>query len=646
MASKKRGGLSKRELAAKQTGGSLSYKTGKISVPTKTTAKKPVAPLAGAGPLLPGQSRVENSYGGGSQLVGAGPLLPGQTRVEGSYTGGSSKSSSKSSPKPSSSKPQQIVNKVLGVNTAQASSKPKSISLQPTTQKNTLGNILTGVRSVAAGIVPGASYLKNVGDLGLSELLGLSTRESTGLSNYVDDQGQVLDVQSQGYLNDISSQNGGVIPNNAAELLQQKQTENQARNILRSQGFQAASAFTNSRAPRPVQNQPRPVQNQPQYAFTPSVQSGISAPEVSPQPTYQDLIDTFTTPVQQDNGGTRRQFLGNGYLSNGVASNGKGDYGIEGTMTGTGATDPYQELLNTLLGINTAQAQEMPTVMDFGAKSTPMSAFQSGFNNGGLAYESGPKIQSSSPFVNTQATNQSQLPQSPAPKQARANVGGVAQQYAAPSQNPLVDYQKQAIKGFSAQEKAQKKALNELMKSIKNQYSAQKTQGMEDLNKSKQEDLLKLAGLFSGANQDAQSEQRIQYEQRAQQDYAKQMADFEAKLAAAMTGDLSNARRGYQQDMASIASQRNDAKAKIAQLLWQAQQDALDRSSRRGSSTEPTQPITFAGNDAQGRPVYWNTRTGQYQYAPEGVTRPQGNDWLSALLGSGAMGMGGVQPTY
>lgn len=632
--------LSKRELAAKKAGGTLDYKTGKISVPTKTTAKKPVAPLAGAGPLLPGQSRVENSYGGGSQLVGAGPLLPGQTRVEGSYTGGSSKPSSKNTS--SSSKPkktQAVINSALGINTAQASSSPKSISLQPTTQKNTLGNVLTGIRSVAANIVPGTSYLNNVGDLGLSELLGLNTRENTGLSNYVDDQGQVLDVQSQGYLNDISSQNGGVIPNNAAELLQQKRTENQARNILRSQGFQAASAFTNSRAPRPVQNQP-------QYAFTPSIQSGISAPEVSPQPTYQDLIDTVTTPVQQDNGGTRRQFLGNGYLSNGAASNGKGDYGIEGTMTGMGATDPYQELLNALLGINTAKAQEMPTVMDFGAKSTPMSAFQSGFNNGGLAYESGPKIQSSSPFVNTQATNQSQLPQSPAPKQASANVGGVAQQYAAPSQNPLVDYQKQAIKGFSAQEKAQKKALNELMKSIKNQYSAQKTQGMEDLNKSKQEDLLKLAGLFSGANQDAQSEQRIQYEQRAQQDYAKQMADFEAKLAAAMTGDLSNARRGYQQDMASIASQRNDAQAKIAQLLWQAQQDALDRNAKGRSSAEPTQPITFAGNDAQRRPVYWNTRTGQYQYAPEGVTRPQGNDWLSALLGSGAMGMAGVQPTY
>ena len=53
--------LSKREAAAKKAGGTLNYKTGKISTPVKTTrstASKSVSPLVGAGPLLPGQSRV------------------------------------------------------------------------------------------------------------------------------------------------------------------------------------------------------------------------------------------------------------------------------------------------------------------------------------------------------------------------------------------------------------------------------------------------------------------------------------------------------------------------------------------------------------------------------------------------------------
>ncbi len=84
--------LSNREKAAKKSGGTLNYKTGKVSVAPKVTAKpKAVSPLMGAGPLLPGQTRAANSYGGGSQLQGAGPLLPGQTRAKDSYTGGANR---------------------------------------------------------------------------------------------------------------------------------------------------------------------------------------------------------------------------------------------------------------------------------------------------------------------------------------------------------------------------------------------------------------------------------------------------------------------------------------------------------------------------------------------------------------------------
>ena len=78
--------LSSREQAVK------AKKKASLSVAPKAssriTSSKTVSPLVGAGPLLPGQTRQENSYGGGSQLKGAGPLLPGQTRAEGSYTGG------------------------------------------------------------------------------------------------------------------------------------------------------------------------------------------------------------------------------------------------------------------------------------------------------------------------------------------------------------------------------------------------------------------------------------------------------------------------------------------------------------------------------------------------------------------------------
>lgn len=81
MPSKKRGGLSKPEYARAQAAKAM---------PKVTAKPKAVAPLAGAGPLLPGQTRQANSYGGGSQLQGAGPLLPGQTRAKDSYKGGQS----------------------------------------------------------------------------------------------------------------------------------------------------------------------------------------------------------------------------------------------------------------------------------------------------------------------------------------------------------------------------------------------------------------------------------------------------------------------------------------------------------------------------------------------------------------------------
>ena len=68
--------LSSRELAAKKAGGTLNYKTGALIKPQLKVATKPksVAPLVGAGPLLPGQVRVS------SQGPAIGPLLENQSR--------------------------------------------------------------------------------------------------------------------------------------------------------------------------------------------------------------------------------------------------------------------------------------------------------------------------------------------------------------------------------------------------------------------------------------------------------------------------------------------------------------------------------------------------------------------------------------
>lgn len=86
MSSKSRGGLSKREFAA------ASKPKVTKSTSTRSAAKpKSVAPLVGAGPLLPGQVRVS------ADGPAIGPLLPGQKRNAASVRELASKSKSKSS---------------------------------------------------------------------------------------------------------------------------------------------------------------------------------------------------------------------------------------------------------------------------------------------------------------------------------------------------------------------------------------------------------------------------------------------------------------------------------------------------------------------------------------------------------------------
>lgn len=192
-------------------------------------------------------------------------------------------------------------------------------------------------------------------------------------------------------------------------------------------------------------------------------------------------------------------------------------------------------------------------------------------------------------------------------------------------------------KAFSAQEKAQKKALNELLKSIASQYGAQKSTGIDQLAKSKQEDLLKLSGLFQFANQDPDSEQRIQYEQRANQDYAGQQSDFLAKLAAAQAQAESQARQGYQSNISDIASQRDDARSKIEELIFNARQQAAQKQSGgRALSGTAAGSVTYMGDNSAGEPVYRNNQTGELQTG-SGLTRKSQDPYaqmMASILGN------------
>lgn len=204
MASKKRGGLSKREYAAQ-----AKVKATKSS--NRSTASKSVAPLVGAGPLLPGQVRV------GGTVQGAGPLLPNQTR-DNSYTGGSSQREKAS--KASKSKSKSKSSSIFGVPTAQASTSSGSgnapvdynkVSLQST------GKVKTGAgqvfdkasdwlrKSAPFGVSNLLQTLNNTG-VDLSSAIGADRvlKEKSGLAQFTDDTGRVLGVSDQQGMSDFT----------------------------------------------------------------------------------------------------------------------------------------------------------------------------------------------------------------------------------------------------------------------------------------------------------------------------------------------------------------------------------------------------------------------------------------------------------
>lgn len=570
MASKKRGGLSKREAAAAKVGGTLNYKTGKISVPVKTAPKptskpsKSIAPLVGAGPLQTGQTRV------GSEVYGAGPLLPGQTRVLDSYSGGGSSGSTRS--KASSGTPVKTNSPSGSKPSASSSTNYNTATLKPTKVRGGALSTLVDYGTETAAMSPlgllGRKALSTFG-IDLTKLLGIDAAlaKDTGLSSYVDDNGQVLGVEDQVALGDFYRQND---PSADANTFVNNQR------TLASGDFKSFRPTGDGRKPRQIVASGNP---------TPSPSQDRT---YTPEPQFQSYPDL--TPVSQGRPGTRRQFLGNGLLSNGLASNGKLETGIEGLSMGAPMSEE-DNLLNQLLGISTARASDLPQQVSFG-DSSPVD-LQQAFASGGLTLDQGYSMpqfsqQNVNPTIQNPTGQYEQPRTSGGQNPGGSQSGGVAQQYSqgATGGNPVLDYQKQAMKGLSAQEKAQKKALKELLKSIENQYKTKQTEGLSELEKSKQQDLLKLSGLFSFANQDPNSEQRIQYEQRANQDYADQQTKFLAQLAAAQAQEVSGAKQGYQNQMADIAQQRNTAQEKIAQLIYQMQQDQRARS---GGRTAPSQ---------------------------------------------------------
>ena len=662
MASKSRGGLSKRELAAQKLKTSKPSSSAKTS--NRATSSKSVAPLVGAGPLLPGQTR---------QAPLAGPSLPGKV-APGYYdhstdsvnlTGYKTPSKSSSSGSSSSSKTSRAIAAKKVDFSPLKSDQPETSAPNPVLPapkktgmfSNLMGDI--GKMFVNNGLnrATSTAYLtdqqrqSNINDsLGINSAAasgpsalelalqkGSTPDEPTGYGRNGEEyyngydpaggRGSIFtsDFATPGTnFNRPGSEQSYISGESPVSYGQKKRDEQIAYG---SQPSSSSPSFS----PSPVRS-PRRTASGSDNQVTAPVRSSVQAQDFQGAISYPDL-----TPVNNGGAGTRQRFLGRGNLSNGIASNGNLDSEFSGASFGapTDGMDDNSLLaeLRNILGVQTAQASEMPQNAGFQGDmgSLPMS---SQTDPRAMNYQ-GSRTFNMNPTSQNEQMNDTRV-QNPGGSQS----GGVSQQFSqgATGGDPMDSYYNSQLKtqnkAFSAQEKAQKRALSELLKSITSQYKTQQTTGIDQLAKSKQEDLLKLSGLFQFANQDPDSEQRVQYEQRANQDYAGQQGDFLAKLAAAQAQEESRARQGYQSQMSDIAGQRNDARSKIEELIFNARQAAQNRGggSTRALSGTAAGSSTYWGENAQGEPVYRNNQTGQLEVGT-GLTRKSQDPYAQMLAG-------------
>lgn len=295
--------------------------------------------------------------------------------------------------------------------------------------------------------------------------------------------------------------------------------------------------------------------------------SRTSSPVSKPTPTYTpptvfpNLPNPYqgrqdSEPMQSERGTVQRQW-GSGAMSSGQFANGKGGYGFQGVFGGSPVGgNPDEQAILDMLGLSTptAFAQEMPQVNQsfvqpdyYSGASSDEEVMQ--MLQGGWGGEEKVRTGGNDEVVN-KSVNQVSQPQV-------QNAGSVG------------DIQKFSTKGYDKQIKAQKKALEELIKSIKKEYEQSQLTGTTQLEKAKQQDLMKLSGLYNfGLNQDPNSEDRIHAQERMGTDYAGQLTDFLSKLAQGQSKDIAGAKTNYSSTIADIIAQMEKAKQDYEEKMW------------------------------------------------------------------------------
>ena len=639
MPSKSRGGLSKREFAAQKLGGALNYKTGSVTV--RKSAPRSTSISSGnnlkdgeyGSYYVVGGKRYETKPTGGltgnfgdylNNLTSGGNQIL-QTIAPNYSSNNSSSNKSSSSGSSNRAKASQSYNGgsslgsvargLLGIPTANAADRPMAT---PTAHNTSwLGDIVGALGNAALGPVGGIYKAVTGGapDLGVTEKLGLS--KDLPVQEFGIGENLTPSQQEQAMFT-INNPGGGVTDAiNPENNLPRQQAQPTPAPYLNWNTFNETQGNPSNNRNDTRINRPLPQPNQSTNI------SGSYAPQPNQYPSNQDYYSNQqdNTPISPENG-TVRQLLGNGYLSSGQYGNGSGLTDNVNMGLGGGNNNWIQDQINNVLGINTAQASDIPqSAMSLIAPNYNSNQSVSGGNGTGNFMQS---------YLNGLIPNQGMAQdiykqyfgQTPAATKRDTSSSRTTQSSAQSFNQAAPDnYQQQlqnSLKGYGSQEKAQKKALKELLKSIEGQYKQATTEGKQTLEKSKVDDLQKLNSMFSFANSDPNDEQRIQYNQRTQNDYAGQLTTLLNKLSQGKAQDISAGKQNYYDKIGAIEQARQSAQLNVAKLLQDYKQQQIQNqlASRKASNNGVTGWQYAYDNNGNVTGTYAHDENGNTFYNP------------------------------
>lgn len=252
-------------------------------------------------------------------------------------------------------------------------------------------------------------------------------------------------------------------------------------------------------------------------------------------------------------------------------------------------------LLRKATGINTAEASNYDGT---GGAEQNVSAPVSRMSDGISSSLAQPYQEDTQNTQNTQTYGQESQIAAP-----RVNTGGglgtaqtagtVGAGAVDPEMDAYVSDLQKSVKGdFGASEA--KNQFKDLIRSLDPEYDAYLKQAETELNKSKTEDLNKLAGVFAGYNT-ADSEQRLQQQERVQGDYATQLAGILSKLMLQKQKDVTGYKTQASERLQEIAQAKSAAQQRVADLIQAAKDKAWDRNYKmtalnkaKGRAAKPT----------------------------------------------------------